>query len=260
MSAHPHRVALVTGGSRGIGRGIALALARIGCDLVLNYRANEAAARGAKAEVEALGRRAEIVQGDVAVREDREAMLEAVRKHFDRLDVLVNNAGMVPDVRRDILEAQEEDYDRVMAVNLKGPYFLTQQAARWMADERRAHPDRDCVIVYTGSMSSYTVSLNRGEYCLSKAGITMATRLWAVRLAEFGIRVHEIRPGIIATDLTRGVKEKYDRLIGEGIQPIRRWGTPEDIGRAVAAIAAGAFPFSTGTSFDVDGGYHIHVL
>ena len=257
---HPNRVALVTGGSRGIGRGIALEVARVGYDLAVNYVANEAAARAAQAEIHRLGRRAEVVRGDVGIREDRDAVMEAVRVAYGRIDLLVNNAGIVSAVRRDILEAREEDYDRVMAVNLKGPYFLTQQVARWMVEQRCQHPEREFTIVNIGSISGYAPGVNRGEYCLSKAGVRMATSLWAARLAEFGIRVHEIRPGIIETDLTGPVKAKYDKLIAEGITPIRRWGTPEDVGKAVAAIASGAFPFSTGATFEVDGGFHMRIV
>ena len=145
-------------------------------------------------------------------------------------------------------------------MNLKGPYFLTQAVARWMVEQKRAHPERDYVIVNIGSISGYAPSVNRGEYCISKAGVRMATSLWAARLAEFGIRVHEIRPGIIETDLTGPVKAKYDKLIAEGITPIRRWGTPEDCGKAVAALASGAFPFSTGDTFEIDGGFHMRIL
>ncbi len=254
------RVALVTGASRGIGRGIALEVARAGYDLAVNYVANDAAARAVQAEIRGVGRRAELVRGDVGRREDRKGMLEAVRAAFGRLDLLVNNAGITAAVRRDLLDASEEEFDRVMAVNLKGPYFLTQQAARWMVEQKRRHPDRDYFIVNIGSVSGYAPGLNRGEYCLSKAGVRMATSLWAARLAEFGIRVHEVRPGIIATDLTGPVKAKYDQLIAEGVTPIRRWGTPEDVGKAVAAIASGAFPFSTGDAFEVDGGFHMRIL
>jgi len=257
---HPNRVALVTGASRGIGRGIVLEAARAGYDVAVNYVANEAAARAVRAEVERMGRRAEIVRGDVGVREDRAAMVEAVRKAFDRIDLLVNNAGIVSSMRRDILEAAEDDFDHVLAVNLKGPYFLTQAVARWMVEQKGRHPDRDYVIVNVGSISGYAPGVNRGEYCISKAGVRMATSLWAARLAEFGIRVHEIRPGIIETDLTGPVKAKYDKLIAEGITPIRRWGTPEDCGKAVAALALGAFPFSTGDTFEIDGGFHMRIL
>ena len=257
---HPDRVALVTGASRGIGRGIALEVARVGYDLALNYVTNEAAALAVQADIRRMGRRAEVVRGDVGTREDRQDMVEAVRKAYGRIDLLVNNAGIVSAVRHDILEAREEDYDHVMAVNLKGPYFLTQQVARWMVEQKRQHPEREFAIVNIGSISGYAPGVNRGEYCISKAGVRMATSLWAARLAEFGIRVHEIRPGIIETDLIGPAKTKYDKLIAEGLTPIRRWGTPEDVGKAVAAIASGAFPFSTGDAFEVDGGFHLRVL
>jgi NAD(P)-dependent dehydrogenase (short-subunit alcohol dehydrogenase family) len=257
---HSNRVALVTGASRGIGRGIALEVARAGYDLAVNYVANADAARAVQGEIQRMGRRAELLRGDVGIREDRDAMVEGVRTAYGRVDLLVNNAGIVSPARRDILEAREEDFDHVMAVNLKGPYFLTQQVARWMMEQKGAHPEREFAIVNIGSISGYAPGVNRGEYCISKAGVRMATSLWAARLAEVGIRVHEIRPGIIETDLTGPVKAKYDTLIAEGITPIRRWGTPEDIGRAVAAIASGAFPFSTGDTFEVDGGFHMKIL
>jgi NAD(P)-dependent dehydrogenase (short-subunit alcohol dehydrogenase family) len=257
---HASRVALVTGASRGIGRGIALEVARVGYDLAVNYVANEAAARAVQAEIQRMGRRADLVRGDVGDREDRRGIVEAVRGAYGRIDLLVNNAGIAAAVRRDILEAREEEYDHVMAVNLKGPYFLTQQVAGWMVEQKRQHPQRDFAIVNIGSISGYAPGANRGEYCISKAGVRMATSLWAARLAEFGIRVHEIRPGIIETDLIGPAKAKYDKLIAEGITPIRRWGTPADVGKAVAAIASGAFPFSTGDAFEVDGGFHLRIL
>jgi len=261
-------VALITGASRGIGRGIALALAELGYDLVLNYagRADAAAQTAADcvAAARAAGRsiRAEPCQADISRAEDRQRLLEFTRQTFDRLDLLVNNAGVAPSVRADILEATEESFDRVLAINLKGPYFLTQQAARWMIEQVQTSPPEAPrpKIVIISSISAYTASVNRGDYCLSKAGLSMLTRLFAVRLAEYGIGVYEIRPGIVATDMTAAVKEKYDRLIAEGLTPIRRWGSPEDVGRAVAAIARDLFPFSTGEVFNVDGGFHLHRL
>lgn len=263
-----NRVALITGASRGIGRGIALALARLGHDLVLNYagRADAAAqtAEDCRQTARAAGHtiRVEPCQADISQAADRQRLLDFTRAGFGRLDLLVNNAGVAPAVRADILEASEESFDRVLAINLKGPYFLTQQAARWMIDQVRADPPgapRPKIIIIS-SISAYTASINRGDYCLSKAALSMMTKLFAVRLAEHGIGVYEIRPGVIATDMTAAVKEKYDRLIAEGLTPIRRWGTPEDIGRAVAAIAQDLFPFSTGEVFNVDGGFHLHRL
>lgn len=268
MLRRMNAVALITGASRGIGRGIALALARLGYDLVLNYagRADAAAQTAADCRVaaEAAGRsiRAEPCQADISVAADRQRLLDFTRQTFGRLDLLVNNAGVAPTVRADILEATEESFDRVLAINLKGPYFLTQQAARWMIEQVQAAPPEAPrpKIVIVSSISAYTASVNRGDYCLSKAALSMMTRLFAVRLADHGIGVYEIRPGIVATDMTAGVKEKYDRLIAEGLTPIRRWGTPDDVGRAVAAIASDLFPFSTGEVFNIDGGFHLHRL
>lgn len=263
-----NRVALITGASRGIGRGIALALARLGHELVLNYagRADAAAetAEACRKTARAAGHqiRAEPCQADISRAEDRQRLLDFTRSTFGRLDLLVNNAGVAPPVRADILEASEESFDLVMAINLKGPYFLTQAAARWMIEQVRSAPPEAPrpKIVIVSSISAYTASVNRGDYCLSKAALSMMTKLFAVRLADHGIGVYEIRPGIIATDMTSAVREKYDKLIAEGLTPIRRWGTPEDIGRAVAAIAQDLFPFSTGEVFNVDGGFHLHRL
>lgn len=180
-----------------------------------------------------------------------------------RLDLLVNNAGVAPEVRADILDATEESFDRVLNINVKGPYFLTQLAARWMIEQVRS-ANADGVIspkiVTISSISAYTASANRGDYCVAKAALSMLTPLYASRLADFGIQVFEIRPGIVATDMTEPVKEKYDKLIGEGLTPMKRWGTPEDIGKAVAAIAQGLLPFSTGEVINVDGGFHLRRL
>ena len=248
--------ALVTGASRGIGRGIALALARAGYDIVVNYASNTAAAEEVGEEVEKTGAKAALVRADLALPADRTRLVAAAYEAFGGIDLLVNNAGVAPSVRADILDAGEESFDRLMAVNLKGPYFLTQQVARRMIDQRR--PGK---IVTISSMSAYTASVNRGDYCITKAGLSMLTKLFAARLAEHGINVYEVRPGIIATDMTGGVREKYDRLIlDEGITPIRRWGTPDDVGKAVVAIATDLFPFSTGQVIDVDGGFHLRTL
>jgi NAD(P)-dependent dehydrogenase (short-subunit alcohol dehydrogenase family) len=257
-----NRTALITGASRGIGRGIALALAPHGWDLILNYARNEDAARGAAAECESAARsagrniRTLIQRADIARREERETLVEKARGFSPGCDLLVNNAGVAPLVRADLLEAPEESFDRLIQTNLKGPFFLAQQVARWMLEV----PARGAKMVFVSSISAYTASVNRGDYCVSKAGISMLTKLFAARLAHQGIGVFEIRPGIIATDMTGPVKEKYDRLIAEGLTPIRRWGTPADVGKAVAAIAEDWFPFSTGEVLNVDGGFHLRVL
>jgi 3-oxoacyl-[acyl-carrier protein] reductase len=275
-----NRVALITGGSRGIGRGIALELAKLGYDLVINFAGNLAAARqtvrDCAMEAGSNGRtiRAELCQADISQSLHRQELIEFTRREFGRLDLLVNNAGVAPDVRADLLESSEESLDRLLTINAKGPYFLTQLAAKWMVEQIKSRGPRDRPktavelanvayhpkIITIGSLSAYTASMNRGEYCVSKAALAMLTPLFASRLAEFGILVYEIRPGIIATDMTGPVKDKYDKLIGEGLTPIKRWGLPEDIGRAVVALAEGALPFSTGEVINVDGGFHLRRL
>ena len=262
-------VALITGASRGIGRGVAVELAKVGYDLVVNYARNEAAARQTVTDslvaAQAAGKtvRAEIQQADIAKRVDRESLIQFTKAALGRLDLLVNNAGVAPEVRADILEASEESFDRLIATNLKGPYFLTQIAAKWMIEQRKAGvwpaPYRPKIVTIS-SVSAYTASVNRGDYCLSKAGLSMLTALYAARLAEHDIGVYEIRPGVIATDMTGPAKEKYDKLIEEGLTPIKRWGTPADVGKAVAAIAQDLLPFSTGEVINVDGGFHLRRL
>jgi NAD(P)-dependent dehydrogenase (short-subunit alcohol dehydrogenase family) len=256
-------VAVVTGGSRGIGRGIAVALAGAGMDVVINYAGNKAAAEECQALCQQAGPggRYEICQGDIGSSDDRARLVDFVRGAFGRIDLLVNNAGVAPTVRADMLEADEASFDRLIDINLKGPYFLTQRVARWMIDLRASLPASYAPkIVTITSISAYTASVNRGDYCLSKAGLAMLTKLFAVRLADHGIGVYEIRPGVIQTDMTAGVTAKYDKLIGEGLTPIRRWGLPDDVGKAVAAVALGHFPFSTGEVINVDGGFHLKWL
>jgi 3-oxoacyl-[acyl-carrier protein] reductase len=260
-------VAIVTGASRGIGKGIAKELASLGFDLVINYfdfttdgKSDESRALQTQKEIKELGAKCEILRGDVSNSGDRRKLVELAKSKFGRCDMLVNNAGVAPSKRMDILEATEESYDRVMNINLKGPYFLTQLVANWMIEQKKKYPDRAFRIVNTGSMSAYTSSPARGEYCVSKAGISMMTALYADRLAEYGIGVFEIRPGIIATDMTSVVKDKYDKLIAEGLTPIKRWGQPGDIGKAVGAIAEGRLDFSTGQVINVDGGFHLRRL
>ena len=260
-------VAIVTGASRGIGKGIAMELASLGFDLVVNYfdftsdgKPDDSKALQKQKEIEGLGAKCEIQRGDISSDSDRDALVALTKSKFGRCDMLVNNAGVAPLKRLDILEATEESFDRVLRINLKGPYFLTQKVANWMIEQKKKHPERAYRIVNTSSMSAYTSSPGRGEYCVSKAGVSMMTMLYADRLAEFGIGVFEIRPGIIATDMTSVVKDKYDKLIGEGLTPIKRWGQPEDIGKAVGAIAEGRLDFSTGQVINVDGGFHFRRL
>jgi len=263
MSSHP--VALVTGASRGLGRGIALCCARGGCEVAIHFQSNESAAR----ETIKLCRQAAphadqkfiSVQGNLALAVDRARLLEQTLTAFGRLDALVNNAGMAPRVRADITEAGEESYDEVMSVNLKGPYFLTQLVARhWLKHPNQSRFPGGYKLIFVTSISADTASVNRGEYCLSKAGLAMACQLWAARLAPEAAQVFEIRPGLMQTDMTAGVKEKYDRLIAGGLLPQARWGQPEDVGLAVAAILQGNFPYSTGAVITVDGGFHLRRL
>jgi NAD(P)-dependent dehydrogenase (short-subunit alcohol dehydrogenase family) len=240
--------AIVTGASRGIGRGIALELAKTH-RVLGTYRGRLDAAESLRA---ATG--CEIFQCDVGSAADRQALLAFAREKFTRLDLLVNNAGMAPRERRDILEATEESFDELISTNLKGPYFLTQQAARWMLEQAGGR------IAFVTSISSYTASVNRGEYCISKAGLSMAVALWAARLAAQGIKVFEIRPGVIRTDMIRAVEKVYEEKIAGGLLPQRRMGEASDIALAVRAIADGLLDYSTGQVLNVDGGFHLRTL
>jgi 3-oxoacyl-[acyl-carrier protein] reductase len=262
-------VALITGASRGIGRGIALELAAAGYDVAINFVANSEAAKTTADDcvgrAQSAGKeiRALTCGADISNTRDRQKLLKFMKARFGRLDLLVNNAGVAPSVRADLLESDEKSFDRLIRINVKGPYFLTQLVANWMIEQRRTGVLSKTVrpkIVTISSVSAYTASTNRGEYCVSKAALSMLTPLYAARLAEHGINVYEIRPGIIATDMTSKVKAKYDKLIAGGLTPIKRWGTPEDVGRAVAAIAQDALPFSTGEVINVDGGFHLTIL
>jgi NAD(P)-dependent dehydrogenase (short-subunit alcohol dehydrogenase family) len=252
-----NRVALITGGSRGIGLGIAQCLAAERYDLAIcGVRAEQQVAD----TLDRLGEQGTDVlycQADVSDRHAREDMISAIRERFGRLNLLVNNAGVAPRVRTDILHATEESYDRVMNINLKGPYFLTQAVAKWMIEQKRRDPAYTGHIVNVSSISATTASPSRGEYCISKAGVSMATKLWAARLGEFDIPVYEVRPGIILTDMTEPVKAKYDRLIADGLLVQPRWGMPEDVGKAVAMLARGNLPYSTGQVILVDGGFSL---
>ncbi len=253
-------VALVTGASRGIGRAIAVELASAGYDIVVNFVSRPEAAEETAALIADEGRETMLAQADISSTEDRASMIEETRSRFGRIDVLVNNAALAPRERVDLLESSEEHYDRTLDVNLKGPFFLTQSIARWMVEERLADPDRKLYIVNISSLSEYTSSVLRGDYCLAKAGLGMLTSLFADRLGEHNIPVNEIRPGIIATDMTAGAKEKYDKLFADGLTPFRRWGQPEDVARAVRALVGGDFDFATGSAIDLDGGFHLHRL
>jgi 3-oxoacyl-[acyl-carrier protein] reductase len=254
------KVALVTGGGRGIGRGIVIALAKAGWQVAFSYRGNAETAQATLAEIQAVGADGLAVQADISSTADRAKLIGAILEQFGGVDLLVNNAGMAPRQRVDLLEMSEASYDEVMDTNLKGSFFLTQHVARIMVEQQRAEPEKMPVIINIGSISSDTSSTSRGEYCISKAGMGMLTLLYADRLAAEGIRVYEVRPGIIATDMTAGVKEKYDQRIADGLLPIKRWGQPEDVARAVLALAEGALPYSTGEIINVDGGFHIRRL
>ncbi|MCA9739943.1 3-ketoacyl-ACP reductase [candidate division KSB1 bacterium] len=254
------KVALVTGAGRGIGRGIAEQLAANGWKIAINYRSNASAAEETRQSIVKMETECLAIQADISKTEDRKKLVSETITNFGQINLLINNAGVAPKQRVDILETSEESYDDVLGVNLKGPFFLTQQVAGRMVEMVKQDRIQSPKIINISSLSSYASSPNRAEYCLSKAGLSMMTKLFADRLAEHGICVYEVRPGIIETDMTSKVKDKYDQLIGSGLTPIRRWGTPDDVARAVLAIAEGAFPFSTGEVINVDGGFHLHRL
>ncbi len=260
MSSKP--VALVTGGSRGIGRAICVELARSDYNVVINFNENFGAAEETRGLVEDLGAVGEMCQADITSKSDRELLVEFSLERFGRIDLLVNNAGIAPPVRQDVLETTEESFDRIMEGNLRSPYFLTQIVARRMIELINAKSIDRAMIVNISSLRSYTAARNYGEYCLSKAGVSMMTRLFAVRLAEHGINVYEVCPGIIETDMTSSdaTREYYNTRIAKGMNPINRWGKPKEVALAVSAIAKGHFPFSTGAVFDVDGGWHLRHL
>ncbi len=252
--------ALVTGASRGIGRAIACELARLHYAVVVNYATKADAAAAVVAEITAAGGRGLAVQANVGTSDDRRRLIDETLRAFGRLDVLVNNAGITSVGRHDLLDATEESWNQVFDTNLKGPFFLAQRAARTMIGQIAAGDSAGGKIINISSVSAYAVSTNRADYCMTKAAMRMMTWLLAERLAQEQIGVFEICPGVIESDMTAPVKEKYDRLIAEGLWPIRRWGQPEDVARAVAAIVQDYFPFSTGQCFNVDGGFHIRRL
>jgi 3-oxoacyl-[acyl-carrier protein] reductase len=265
-------VALITGASRGIGRGISIELAKSGYDIAVNYASSREGGVETARLCEEAGKqagfeiRAVPVGADVGSGADRQHLVDSTATAFGRLDLLVNNAGITSIGRRDVLEAREEDFDALMAINLKGPYFLTQLAANWIragfgpietpADDARFKPK----VVTISSISAYAVSTNRGDYCLAKAALGMMTKVYASRLAEYGINVYEVCPGVIESDMTAPVKGKYDKMFAEGFTPIRRWGQPSDVGQAVVAIAKGYLSYTTGDVINVDGGFHVRQL
>jgi len=252
-----NRTALVTGGTRGIGLGIARALAKDGWNLALCGLRPAAEVRTVLSELQQAGAAVHYIGADLARQDDRRRLVEEVRSRFGALNGLVNNAGRAPRVRADLLDATEESFEEVLRTNLQGPYFLTQAIARDQIDRRRTDPTFTASIVFITSVSADMASVNRGEYCVSKAGASMAVRLFAARLAEDRVPVYEVRPGIIATDMTAAVKDAYDRRIAGGLVPERRWGQPEDVGRIVAALLRGDLPYATGSVINVDGGLSI---
>jgi len=250
-------VALITGGTRGIGLGIAIELAKAGFDLALNGVREESTVVPILNELKKYGIQVAYFRGDVSSQVDRQMMVDAFLSHFGKINVLVNNAGIAPRERRDIMEATEEIFEEVLKINLQGPYFLTQLVANKMIETKKQTPEEFYCIINVSSVSATVASVNRGEYCISKAGIAMATKLWAARLGEFDIPVYEIQPGVIQTDMTSGVQEKYDRLFKNGLAIQQRWGMPSDIGKVASAMATGSMPYSTGQVVLVDGGMTI---
>ena len=254
MSEPGRRVALVTGGTRGIGLGIARALAADGWMLAL---CGVRAPNEVRATIDEFDGRADYLQADIGKRADRDRLTSTVLNRWGTLNALVNNAGRAPDVRADILEADEQQFESLIRVNLQGPYFLTQAVARQMVLQKAIDPAFPAAIVFVTSVSAEMVSTSRGDYCVSKAGLAMAARLFATRLAAPGIQVYEVRPGIVATDMTAPVRDMYDARIADGLVPEMRWGLPEDVGRTVAALVRGDLPYATGSVIHVDGGLAI---
>ena len=257
--------AIVTGASRGLGRGIAVELAAGGYSVAINYAGNVKAANETAALCEEVrtdpAQKFVPLQADISLKGDRERLVAQTIEQFGRVDALVNNAGIAPRERNDITVATEECFDEVIRTNLNGPYFLTQAVVNhWLSGTQETVLPNGYRIVFVSSISAHTASLNRGEYCVSKAGLAMAVQLWALRLAAENVQVYELRPGIMETDMTSKVKDKYDALIADGLVPQRRWGTPKDLGLAVKSLLDGDFPFSTGSVIDVDGGFNLRLL
>ncbi|MFP4365778.1 MAG: 3-ketoacyl-ACP reductase [Bacteroidales bacterium] len=251
------KVALVTGGSRGIGLSIAKKLAGNGYDIAFNGVRDGSEVAEVVEDLGNLGAKVLYCQGDISIRTEREDLLDKVKEKFGKLNLLVNNAGVAPLQRLDPLQLTEESYDRVMNINLKAPFFLTQDAARFMVEQKMSDSSFSASIINIGSISATVVSPNRSEYCISKAGFAMHSKVWAVWLAQYDIPVYEVRPGVIRTDMTSAVVEKYDKLIEEGLNIQPRWGRPDDVAISVLSIAQGHFPFSSGEVFMVDGGLTI---
>ena len=254
MSSSQKPIALITGGSRGIGFGIACKLAEKGFDLAINGMRPESSLGKVISELQGLGAEVIYCRGDIGSSKARSSILDTIRTHYGRLNTLVNNAGVAPKERKDILDSSEESFEYVLKTNLQGPYFLSQAVANWMIEQKTADPAYVASIINISSISATVASINRGEYCVAKAGLSMTTQLFAARLGEYDIPVYEVRPGITKTDMTAGVTDKYDKLIEDGLCVTRRWGFPEDVGKAVASLAGGDFPYSTGQAIMIDGG------
>jgi 3-oxoacyl-[acyl-carrier protein] reductase len=254
------QTALITGGSRGIGLGIARELAGEGIDLAINGIRPEEQVVDVLESLRSTGVQVIYCQGDVSLGSSRDRILEKIRGEFGHLNFLVNNAGVAPKERRDLLETTEESFEFVLKTNLQGPYFLSQAVARWLVRQKNDDPEFFGSMININSISATVASVNRGEYCISKAGMGMMTRLFAARLGEFDIPVYEIRPGIIETDMTSGVKEKYNKLFSEGLAIQQRWGKPSDVGKIVLALVKGLLPYSTGEVIMADGGLTIQRL
>ena len=253
-------VAFITGGSRGIGLGIAHALMKKGYRGAINGVRPAKLVEQTLKELKINGGEVIYCQGDIGNGDDRQKMISNIQSKWNQLNLLVNNAGVAPKDRKDILEADEESFDWLIGINLKGPYFLTQLVANWMIDQKKKSLEDDFSIINISSVSASVASVNRGDYCISKAGMNMTTKLWAARLGEYNIPVYEIQPGLIKTDMTAGVIEKYDKLIAEGLTLQKRWGYPEDIGKTVVALAEGMIPYATGQTINIDGGMTIRTL
>jgi len=266
MKTNKIKVALVTGSTHGIGKAIALELAKIGFNLVINGASTEELSKDyIESLLKIYKKESEdnfiYVQADISNKRSREKLVNILKEKFNNIDVLVNNAGVAPLERKDLLEAKEESFERLIKINLQGPYFLTQSIANWMITLKKIlKEDYQPYIINISSISSFIPSPNRGEYCISKAGISMMTKLYATRLSEYNIPVFEIQPGIILTPMTEPFKEKYEHLIEKGLIPIKRWGLPTDIAKIVISIVNGGVPYSTGEAIRIDGGFHLHEL
>ncbi|MBD3255006.1 MAG: 3-ketoacyl-ACP reductase [Candidatus Lokiarchaeota archaeon] len=259
------KVALVTGSTSGIGKAIAIELAKLDYSIVINGASTKQLSTEYKNRLEQIYERRNkkkylYLQADISDKNKRKKLVTEINQTFGRIDILVNNAGIPPTERQDLLEASEKSFEKVLKVNLQGPYFLTRDIANWMIKLKQDLKDYSPYIINISSISSFTSSPNRGEYCISKAGMTMMTKLYADRLAEFEIPVFEIQPGIIKTRMTKTVEDKYDKLFEEGITPIKRWGMPEDVAKTVKGIVLGYIPYSTGDIIHIDGGFHLKRL